>query len=489
MKLRGVSTVKIMANVYEGPGSHGILRVAASMRGVHAVFRAYPDEGYFPTLHGARARSGEPAPVSLSPVRDRAEGKPGDAARDLSNVARHHPEVETLIFARSETALLAGEGVPIFALPENPRTGQTPKLVVCEWESPDVREVEAADLGLAELVKAHAQRRQRSPAPTVNIFGPPVFGPNAAAEVVEMERNLNLLGVSVNARLPLGASVEDLSNLPRAWGNVVLYRETTESASLYLQDEFRMPRVTTPPLGSVGTGAVLRAVGEMCSLDFKRVRRAVWAELTRTAKLPWYARLATPETFRGRRVALFGDFTYTTGLGYTLAREIGLKVAWAGTYLTHLEKDFLFHAHTFTDEGFIEDDPEAVAARIEATSPDLLIGTYLEREIADSLGVPFLPFCPPAIEHPFAERPLMGYTGSSFLADALDDVMREPRFGTREQPEADTRGPGWTEEALVELEEIPTFLRGRARRIAEDHARALGSPEVTPEILDESRSS
>ena len=408
-------------------------------------------------------------------------------------MARSRPEAEALIFARSETALLAGEGTPILSLPENPGTGLSPKLITCEWESPEVREVEAGDLGLAELVRAHARRQQRSPAPTVNIFGLPVFGPNAAAEVAELERTLGLVGIGVNARVPLGTTVADLSRLPRAWANVVLYREAAESATLFLQDEFGMPRVTTPPIGSVGTGAVLRATAELCFLDLKSVRRAVWAELSRTGKLAWYARLAVPETFRGRRVALFGDLTYTTGLGYTLAREVGLEVIWAGTYLAHLEKDFLFRAGTFTEEAFVEDDPEAVAARVEETIPDLLIGTRFEREVAESLDIPFLPLCPPVSRHPFVERPLMGYAGSSELADALENALesvpRGPRTRAREEkPEPEARGPRWTGEALAELEEIPAFLRGRARRLAEDHAQAVGSSEVTPRILEESRS-
>ena len=484
--------MRILRGVYEGPGSHGILRVAASLKGVHAVLRAYPSEGGFPALHGARTRTGEPAPVSLSPVRDHLEGSwtPGDLARDLSTIARRHPEAQALIFARSEAALLSGEGTPILALPENKETGRAPKLVACEWESPAVRELEAANLALAELVGAHALSQPKSLIPTVNIFGPPVFGPNATAEVAEVERILNLVGVEVNARVPLGASVEDLWRLPRAWANVVLYRETDEAASLYLQDKFGMPRVTTPPIGSAATGAVLRTVGELCSLDPKKVQRTVWAELGQTAKLPWYARLERPETFRGRRVALFGDFTYTTGLGYTLAREVGLEVTWAGTYLTHLEKDFLFHADTFTDEAFVTDDPEAVAARIEATHPNLLIGTHFEEETAGTLGIPFLPLCPPVAEHPFAERPLMGYTGSSVLADALERALRESPARTRLETSQEVvqQRLTWTEEALEELEEIPAFLRGRARRLAEEHARALDAPEVTPEILEESRS-
>jgi light-independent protochlorophyllide reductase subunit B len=216
--------VKILRGIYEGPGSHGILRMAASMRGVRAVFRAYPDEGYFPALYGAWTKTGEPAPLSLSSIREAPDGSwtPGDLARDLRGITRRYPEAEALLFARSEAALLSDEVAPILALPENPKTGSPPKLVSCDWESPAVREVEASDLALLDLVKAYAQRQPRSPTPTVNIFGPPVFGPNAAAEVEEIERLLSLIGIGVNARVPLGASVEDLGHLPRAWANVVL---------------------------------------------------------------------------------------------------------------------------------------------------------------------------------------------------------------------------------------------------------------------------
>jgi light-independent protochlorophyllide reductase subunit B len=477
--------VRLLRGVYEGPGSHGILRVAASMRGVHAVLRALPGEGYFAALYGARERRGEAPPVTLSPLWERPEDSwaPGDLARDLSVVVRRHPETETVILARSEAALLSGEGLPETSLPDE--SGRSHKLVTCEWETPGVREVEAANLALEDLVRAHAHgRRERTPSPTVNLFGPPVFGPGAAAEYAEIGRLLALIGVGVNVRVPLGTSVGDLGRLSQAWVNLLLYREIGESVTLYLQDDFGMQRVTTPMVGAAGTGAALRTIGELCHLDPRKVQQAVWAELARTAKLPWYARLHKPETFRERRVAIFGDFTYPLGLGYALAREVGLEVVACGSYLVHLERDFLFHAHTFTDEAFVEDDPEEVAARIEASEPDLVVGTHLEEGVADSLGVPFLPLCPPVAHSPFVGRPLMGYTGSSVLADALDDVLGR----TEEEPEAvEVVGMPWTDEALEELAEIPSFLRGRARLLAEERARELDSTEVTREVFLESR--
>ncbi len=470
--------MRVLRGLYEGPGSHGILRVAASVEGVQAVLRAYPEEGYFSAIHGALTRSGDPAPVSLSPV-----GGPG-LARDLQEILRRSPDAEAVILVRSEAALLSGEEFSDPVLPESSETGRRPKLVTCPWESPSLREIEAADLALEELVRVHARPQARSLTPTVNIFGPPLFGPGAEEEAREVERLLNLLGIGAT-RVPLGTSVGEFARLPRAWANIVLYREVGEAATRFLQNEFGMPRVTTPPLGSAGTGAVMRAVGELCSLDAGRVRRTVWAELARTAKLPWYARLAVPETFAGRRAVIFGDFTYALGLGYTLAREVGLEVAWAGTYLSQLEKDFLFQAGTFTEEAFVTDDPDEVAARVEEADPDLIVGTHLEGDVADALGIPFLPLCPPVAQNPFVGKPLMGYSGSSVLADALDGALGNPPREHRRGGKA--RALGWTEEALEALEDVPAFLRGRTRRLAEERARAAGSPTVTPEILEDSR--
>ncbi len=480
--------MRLLRGVYEGPGSHGILRVAASMNGVHGVLRALPNEGYFHTLYNSWSRTGESPPVTLSPMwkmdsLPESTTVPGHLGRDLSGVTRRHPETETVILARSDTALLSGEEVPATSFPENSDTGLAPKLITCGWESPAVGEMEATDLALEDLVRAHAGKRERSADPTVNVFGPPIFNPGAAAEYEEAERLLALIGVEVNARVPLDASVRDLSRLPRAWANLLLYRETGESATLYLQDEFGMQRVTTPMVGSAGTGSVLRSVGDLCNLDGSKVQRVIWGELARTTKLPWYSRLATPETFQGRRVAIFGDFTYTLGLGYALAREVGFEVAPCGTYLTHLERDFLFHAHTFTEDAFVTDDPDEVANRIEESRPDLLIGTHLEGEVAEGLNIPFLPLCPPVSSHPFVQRPLMGYAGSSVLADALDRSPRRAEEKARVLP----AGLPWSDEALDELEEIPAFLRGRARRLSEERARKLNAPEVTADILGDSR--
>lgn len=474
--------MRLLRGVYEGPASHGILRIAAGMRGIRAVLRAHQDEGYFPALF----RGSEMPPVSVRSILPDGEGSrsPGNLGRDLKQLVNRHQDTDTIILAHSESALLSGEEVPEIEPPDNPQTGRNVKLVSCDWESARIGEHEAANLALESLVRAHATSQEKSATSTVNVFGPPALHPGAGAEFEETERLLGLIGVDVNASVPFGTTVEDLSRLPRAWANLLLYRETGEAAAQYLQEEFETPRVTTPMIGAAGTGAVLRSIGELCSIDPEKVQRAIWSELARTAELPWYARLSAPETFRGRRVAIFGDFTHAIGLGYTLSREIGLEVASCGTYLKHLGQDFLFQAGGFTDGAFVSDDPEEVATRIESSDPDILIGTYLEEEVADSLGIPFMQFCPPSARQPLSKRPIMGYEGAATLADAVDEAVRKlkDKPEVREEP-----GLPWTEEALEELESVPVFLRGRARRLAEDRAREMKSPRITPEILDESR--
>ena len=476
--------MKVRRNLYEGPGSHGALRAASGTRRLRAVLRSLPSETYFQTIFTHRNRGAELPPVTLSPLVENREGTntPGDLGRDISRVVARYPDTETVVVVRSDTALLAGDELPDSPPPENPETGWPINLVGGE-AFPGTGEFAGMDRAVAEIVQAHVRPLEKSQEPSVNLFGPPALNPRAAAEYEEAERLLGLLGVGVNARVPLGGSVRELSRISRAWANLVLYREAGESATLYLQDEFEMPRVTTPMIGAAGTGAVLRAVGDLCGLDAGRVQRVIWGELGQTSKLPWFARLLTPETLRGRRAAIFGDLTYTLGLGYALAREVGIEVAWAGTYLEHLERDFLFNANSFTDDAFFTDDPAEVAARVEESEPELLIGTHLEKEIADALNVPFLPLCPPATTKPFVENPLMGYTGSSFLADALEDPLRR----SVQKPKVPARSRPWSEEALEELEEVPAFLRGRARRLAEDHAEETGAQEITREVFEHSR--
>lgn len=71
-----------------------------------------------------------------------------------------------------------------------------------------------------------------------------------------------------------------------------------------------------------------------------------------------------------------------------------------------------------------------------------------------------------------------------FRSDALDGALNQAKM--RHKAARDTGLP-WTDGALEELSKVPPFLRGRARRLAEERAREAGSAEVTREVFLESR--
>ena len=71
---------------------------------------------------------------------------------------------------------------------------------------------------------------------------------------------LNDLGIEINEVIPEGGSVPDLQNLPKAWFNLVPYREIGLMTANYLKNEFNMPYISTTPMGVVDTANCIREI-------------------------------------------------------------------------------------------------------------------------------------------------------------------------------------------------------------------------------------
>lgn len=56
------------------------------------------------------------------------------------------------------------------------------------------------------------------------------------------------------------------------------------------------------------------------------------------------------------------------------------------------------------------------------------------------------------------------------------------------EPTGGARSVQWTEDALVRLEAVPSFVRGMVKRIYTDYAKERGIPTISPEIMDQARS-
>ena len=257
------------------------------------------------------------------------------------------------------------------------------------------KETEAAELALEDLIQpGNRTGPERSPYPTVNLFGPPVFSRRGgrvrrgrAAARPDRGRGQRQGAAGGGRERPAPPPPRVGQPAPLQGGRGV--RDALPAGRA------RHPAGDDPDDRGRGNGRrpaghrrVVPARPEVrAAYDLGRARPHGEAPLVRAPRTAGDLREPQGRHIRGLHLPL--------GLGYALAREVGLEVITCGTYLTHLERDFLFHAHTFTEGAFVEEDPEAVAARIEAAEPDLIIGTHLEEGVAESLEVPFLPLCPP----------------------------------------------------------------------------------------------
>ena len=61
--------------------------------------------------------------------------------------------------------------------------------------------------------------------PSVNIIGMTTLGFHNQHDCMELKKLMGDLGIKVNTVIPEGASVHELKQLPRAWFNLVPYRE------------------------------------------------------------------------------------------------------------------------------------------------------------------------------------------------------------------------------------------------------------------------
>jgi light-independent protochlorophyllide reductase subunit B len=177
----------------------------------------------------------------------------------------------------------------------------------------------------------------------------------------------------------------------------------------------------------------------------------------------------------------------------------------------------------------ITDDYLDVEARVAELQPELVLGTQMERHIAKRLGIPCALISAPMHVQDFPARhaPQMGFEGANVLFDTwvhplmmgleehlltmfrgdfefhdgaaashLGHGAAKPAAATAALPAdivapaaqaAPASGPivvsGWAPEAQKELQKIPFFVRGKARRNTERFAAERGVALITVETL------
>jgi light-independent protochlorophyllide reductase subunit B len=528
---------------YEGPPHIGAMRVATAMRGLHYVLHAPQGDTYADLLFTMIERRSERPPVTYTTFQARDLG--GDTAGLFQTAAREAYErfkPQAMIVGASCTAeliqddpggLAAALGLPIPVVPLELPAYQRKE----NWGASETFYQLVRALCTPHLPPPGTQRtRQAGQRARCNVLGPTALGFRHRDDLREVTDMLGRLDVDINVVAPMGATPADLARLGDADFNVVMFPEIALQAANWLARGFGQATVKTVP---IGVGATREFIVEVAALS-----GADPAPLLNDprARSPWYARSVDSTYLTSKRVFVFGDATHVVAAARVAARELGFTVVGMGTYSREFAREVREAAKLYGVEALIADDYLDVEARVAELQPELVLGTQMERHIAKRLGIPCAVISAPMHVQDFPARhsPQMGFEGANVLFDTwvhplmmgleehlltmfrgdfefhddaaashLGRTSAAPATGAVQAPspnvaEVPASVPirqaaaaeqvdsapaqvitvsAWAPDAHKELQKIPFFVRGKARRNTERYAAERGLATITVDTL------
>ncbi|MGB7432278.1 MAG: ferredoxin:protochlorophyllide reductase (ATP-dependent) subunit B [Ahrensia sp.] len=508
---------------YEGPPHVGAMRIATSMDSLHFVLHAPQGDTYADLLFTMIERRKTRPPVTYTTFQARDLG--ADTAEIFKTACRDAAE------RFKPQAMLVGASCTAELIQDDP--GGLAKtldlampVIALDLPSYQKKENWGAAETFYQLVRGFAggrtpKAKQEGAAPSCNILGSTSLGFRNRDDITEVCRLLHEIGVDVNVIAPLGATPEDLTHLPDADFNVVLYPEIAGVAASWLQRTFNQPCTKTVPIGVGATKDFIAEVGAITGIDVSKM------VLNAHERLSWYSRSIDSNYLTGKRVFIFGDATHAVAAARIARDELGFEVCGLGTYSREHARDVRAAAKEYGLEALITDDHLDVEDAIIAAQPEMVLGTQMERHVAKRLGLPCAVISSPVHVQDFPARysPQMGFEGANVIFDSwvhplmmgleehLLNMFRDD-FEFNDDAEAshlaaigggggpklklvtddmsadaDVAAPvmdgesRWTDDAERELKKIPFFVRGKARRNTELFAAEKSINPITVETL------
>ncbi len=530
---------------YEGPPHVGAMRIATAMTDVHYVLHAPQGDTYADLLFTMIERLRKRPPVTYTTFQARDLGS--DTAQLFQTAAAEAYErfqPAAMLVGSSCTAELIQDDpgglaqalqlpvpvvpleLPSYQRKENYGASETFYQLVRALAGPAAAQFAAARQA-QPTPGALRPARAAGTAPSCNILGPTALGFRHRDDVREIVGLLEQLGIDVRVVAPLGASAHDLTTLGEADFNVVLYPEVASQAASWLQRMFGQPFTRVVPIGVGATKEFIREVRSLAGLDAS-------APLPDSlSNSPWYSRSVDSTYLTGKRVFVFGDATHAIAAARVAQQEFGFTVVGLGTYSREFARDVREAAKLYGIEALITDDYLEVEAKVAELQVELVLGTQMERHIAKRLGVPCAVISAPVHVQDFPARysPQMGFEGANVLFDSwvhplmmgleehlltmfrgdfeFHDGAAASHLGRSGGPQAAPAMaaaapaeaaatvpagsapaaaalPGtavWAADATKELQKIPFFVRGKARRNTERFAAERGLAHITVETL------
>lgn len=501
--------MKLSVWTYEGPPHVGAIRVATGMKKVHLVLHAPQGDTYADLLFTMIERRNHRPPVTYTTFQARDLGSDTatlfkTACLDAYN--RFKPDL--LLVGASCTAELIQDDPGGLA----EALGLPIPVVALELPSYQRKENFGADETFYQIVRRLAVPVERSENITCNLIGPTALGFRHRDDIVELTKLLDDLGIDVNVCAPMGATPADIAHLGRAHFNVLMYPETGELACRHLERHLDQPFTKTVPIGVGATADFIREIGTI-------IGKPDLAP-SEQSRLPWYSASVDSTYLTGKRVFLFGDGTHVMTAARIARDEIGFDVVGLGCFNREMARPLRSFAKSMGLEALITEDYLEVEKTIAELSPELILGTQMERHIGKRLGIPCAVISAPVHVQDFPARysPQMGPEGANVIFDTWVHPLvmgLEEHLLTMFRDDfefSDSAGPShhaahtpnqsvtttaavhqqsaeiiWLQDAESELRKIPFFVRGKARRNTEKYAADKGFAEISIDTLYEAK--
>ena len=504
--------MKLAYWMYAGPAHIGTLRVASSFKNVHAIMHAPLGDDYFNVMRSMLERERDFTPVTASIV-DRHVLARGSQEKVVDNISRKDKQERPnlIVLTPTCTSSILQEDLQNFV--DRASTISNSDVILADVNHYRVNELQAADRTLEQVVRYYLEKARRqgnlnlslTDKPSANIIGIFTLGFHNQHDCRELKRLLKDLGIEINQVIPEGGSVENLHKLPKAWFNLIPYREVGLMTAKYLEKEFGMSYISTTPMGVVDIANCIRQIQERINilspilLNEKVNYEPYIDEQTRfISQAAWFSRSIDCQNLTGKKAVVFGDATHAASITKILACEMGIRVSCAGTYCKHDKEWFKEQVQNFCDEILITDDHTEVGDMIARIEPSAIFGTQMERHIGKRLDIPCGVISSPVHIQNFTlgYRPFLGYEGTNQVADlvynsftlGMEDHLLEI-FGGHDTKEVITKSLStdtdltWNSESQLELNKIPGFVRGKIKRNTEKFARQNGVTKITVEIM------
>lgn len=499
--------MKLAYWMYAGPAHIGTLRIASSFKNVHAIMHAPLGDDYFNVMRSMLERERDFTPVTASIV-DRNVLARGSQEKVVDNITRKDKEEspDLIVLTPTCTSSILQEDLQNFV--DRAQIDARGDVMLADVNHYRVNELQAADRTLEQIVRYYIEKArkqgnlasEKTEKPSVNIIGISTLGFHNQHDCTELKRLMADLGIEVNEVIPEGASVHNLKNLPKAWFNLVPYRELGLMAARYLEEEFGMPYVNITPMGVVETARCIRKIQQVLNdrgagVDYEEFINEQTLYVSQAA---WFSRSIDCQNLTGKKAVVFGDNTHAAAMTKILAREMGIHVVMAGTYCKYDAEWFKEQVSEYCDEVMISDDNAEIANAIARIEPAAIFGTQMERHVGKRLDIPCGVIAAPIhIQNfPIGYKPFLGYEGTNQIADlvynsftlGMEDHLLEI-FGGHDTKEVITKGVSadsdltWTREAQAELNKVPGFVRGKVKRNTEKFARDRGVSEISLEVM------